>query len=144
MSTATTIQAHIAYELIDDRDPSVVAIEFLSREIAGPAQARELGEQLDSLIGPGMPRCFVVDFGNVEALGSTAFGELVSFARKAAHLAVCNMPANLRLGATLIGLDDCVTFASSRRAAINESRRAAMRGQEDTVDYPPSWLESHE
>ena len=49
MSSTTTIHAHIAYELIDDTIPGVVAIEFLSQEIAGPHRACELLEELDSL-----------------------------------------------------------------------------------------------
>lgn len=140
MSTTTTTQAHIAYEVIDDHDPDVVAIEFLSQEIAGPWHARELGEQLGSLIRPDLPQNFVIDFANVRWLGSTPFGEIVSFARKVGRLFVCNMHENLRLGASLTGLDVAAEFAANRRAAINGARRAAMQGEdeEDTVDYP-SW-----
>jgi len=140
MSTTTTIQAHIAYELIDDHNPDVVAIEFLSQEIAGPGHAHELGEQLDSLIRSDLPQNFVIDFANVRWLGSTAFGEIVSFARRVGRLCICNMHERLRLGAALTGLDDCAEFAANRQAAINGARRAAMRGQEDTVDYPASWV----
>jgi anti-anti-sigma regulatory factor len=144
MSRTTTIHAHIAYDLIDDTDPEVIAVEFLSQEIAGPYQARELGEQLDSLIRPDLPQSFVIDFGNVRTLGSTAFGAIVCFARKAESLCVCNLQEHLRLGATLIGLDECAEFAPSRRAAINAARRAAMRDQEATVDYPATWVEFDE
>jgi len=144
MSTTTTIQAHIAYELIDDHNPDVVVIEFLSQEIAGPCQARELEEQLGSLIRPDLPQCFVIDFGNVRSLGSTAFGAIVGFARKVERLYVCNMQENLRLGAALIGLDECAEFAANRRTAINAARRAAMRDEEDTVDDPASWVELDE
>jgi anti-anti-sigma regulatory factor len=136
MSPTTTIQAHIAYELMDDTNPEVVAIELLSQEIVGPVQARELGEQLDSLIRPGLAQNFVIDFGNVRSLGSTAFGEIVTFAQKVGRLYVCNMQKNLRLGAALIGLDDWAEYATNRRVAINGARRAAKPGEEDTVDYP--------
>jgi anti-anti-sigma regulatory factor len=144
MSTTTTIQAHIAYELIDDHNPDVVAIEFLSQEIAGPHQALQLGEQLDSLIRPDFPRNYVIDFGNVRSLGSSAFAEIVSFAHKVEWLCICNMQANLRLGASLVGLDECAEFAANRRAAINKTRRAARCDEEDTVDYPASRVESNE
>jgi anti-anti-sigma regulatory factor len=144
MSTTTTIQAHIAYELIDDHNPDVVAIEFLSHEIAGPFHACQLGEQLDSLIRPDLPQNFVIDFGNVRSLGSSAFAEIVSFAQKVGRLCVCNMQENLRLGASLVGLDECAGFAANRRAAINKIRRAARCDEEDTVDYPASWVESNE
>ena len=144
MSTTTTIQAHIAYELIDDHNPDVVAIEFLSQEIVGSLHARQLGEQLDSLIRPDLPRDFVIDFGNVRSLGSTAFAEIVSFAHRVGRLCICNMQGNLRLGASLVGLDECAEFAANRRAAINQTRRAARCHEEDTVDYPASWVESNE
>jgi anti-anti-sigma regulatory factor len=134
MST-TTVQHHIAYELIDEAHPDVVAIEFVSQQITSPVHARELGEQLDSLIRPELPQNFVLDMGNVRALGSTAFGEIVAFARKVGGLWVCNMHPELRLGASLIGLDDCAEFVANRYAAINRARRAALCG-EDTVDYP--------
>jgi anti-anti-sigma regulatory factor len=136
MSTATTIQAHIAYELIGDTNPDVVSIEFLSHVIADPAHAHELGEQLDSLIRPDLPQSFVVDFGNVRSLGSTAFGAMVAFARKAGHVKVYNIRENLRLGAALSGLDDYAEYATSRQAAINLARKAAKQDLEDTAEYP--------
>jgi anti-anti-sigma regulatory factor len=144
MSTTRITHAHIAYELIDDTNPDVVAIEILTQEIAGPFQARELGEQLDSLIRPGLQQNFVIDFSNVRSLGSTAFGEIVSFAHRVGRLYVCNMQKNLRLGAALIGLDDCAEFATDRRKAIDGARRAATRREEDTVDYPASPVKSSE
>jgi anti-anti-sigma regulatory factor len=136
MSATTTSQAHIAYELINDIDPEVVVIEFLSHEFASSTHSWELGEQLQSLIGTKLPQNFVIDFANVRSLGSTAFGEIVSFARNVRHLGVCNMQDHLRLGASLIGLDEFVNVSADRRVAIHEARRAAMQGQADTVDYP--------
>jgi anti-anti-sigma regulatory factor len=136
MSTNTSTQAHIAYELIDDTDPSVVVIEFLSQEIAGPCQAHELAEQLESLIRPELPQSFVINFGKVRSLGSTAFGEIVSFAHKVGGVHICEIGDHLRIGAALIGLDECAEFATNRRAAINGARRNAIRGAEETVDYP--------
>jgi anti-anti-sigma regulatory factor len=139
MSTVTTIQAHIAYELIEDTNHDVVIIEFLSQDIASPVHARELGEQLGSLIRPDSLQYFIIDFAKVRSLGSTAFGEIVSFVRKATPVWVCNLDATLRLGASLIGLDDCAKFAANRRVAINEAIKAARMDEEDTVDYP-EWV----
>jgi anti-anti-sigma regulatory factor len=136
MSTATTIQAHIAYELIGDTNPDVVAIEFVSRVIADPAHAYELEEQLDSLIRSDLPQNFVIDFGNVRFLGSTAFRAIVFFARQAGQVKVCNMDGNLRLGAALSGLDECTEYASGRQAAINLARQATRQELEDTAEYP--------
>jgi anti-anti-sigma regulatory factor len=142
MSATATSQAHIAYELINDAEPGVVSIEFLSHEVASSHHSKELGEQLHSLIGTELPQNFVIDFANVKSLGSTAFGEIVSFAREAMNLSVCNMQEKLRLGASLIGLDELVDIAASRRVAIDQARRAAIQGSEETVDYPVSGDES--
>jgi hypothetical protein len=38
---------------------------------------------------------------------------------------VCNLDDTLRLGASLIGLDDCAEFSFNRRAAIEAARSAA-------------------
>jgi anti-anti-sigma regulatory factor len=136
MSTTATMQAHIAYEVIEDTDPRVVAIEFLSREIADPSHARQLGEQLDWLIRSDLPRNFVLDFKNVRSLGSTAFGEIANFIRKAGQVRVCNLHETLQLGAALIGLSDFAEFAVSRRKAIDAARHAAEQGEKETAEYP--------
>jgi anti-anti-sigma regulatory factor len=132
MSTLATAQAHIAYELIDDNNPKVVVIEFLSQEIFCPGHAIEMGEQLRSLIRPDLPRNYVIDFAKVRSLGSTAFGAIVNFIRQVGRVRACNLDECLQLGAALIGLEDWVEFADNRHAAI----RAARRSEEDTVDYP--------
>ena len=136
MSTATTIQAHIAYELIDDTDPDVVVIDFLSHVMADPAHAHELQEQLESLIRPDLPQNFVIDFRNVRSLGSSAFGAIVTFMRQVHQVKVCNLDGNLRFGAALSGLDDCTEYAISRQVAINLARQGARRDMEDTAEYP--------
>jgi anti-anti-sigma regulatory factor len=143
VSTTTTIQAHIAYELIDDNNPEVVVIQFLSHEIADPWTARALGEQLHSLIRPDLPQNFVIDFDNVRSLGSSAFGEIASFIREVGWVWICNLQDHLRLGASLIGLDDCADLTESRKSAITKAQYAARHHEEDTVDYPASWLESN-
>jgi anti-anti-sigma regulatory factor len=136
MSTATTIQAHIAYEVIEDSNHQVVVIEFLSHDMASPARAHELGTQLHSLIHLHTPQYFIIDCANVRALGSTAFSEIVSFVRKARPVWVCNLDGTLRLGAALVGLDNWARFAATRRAAITEAERTARWDDEDTVYYP--------
>jgi len=133
MSSTSTIHAHITYELIDETEPKIVVIEFLSRAIGVPSKAHELGEQLCSLIRPDLPHQFVIDFRNVRTLGSTAFAEIVSFARDlrkvGGRLKVCGMNGLIKLGATLIGLDDLVEFADDREMAINEYLDLAERGR---------------
>jgi anti-anti-sigma regulatory factor len=143
MSTASTTQAHIDYELVDGWEPKVVVIGFVSRTISDPDHAHELGEQLDSLIRFDLPLNFVIDFKNVVALGSTAFGEICAFARRVrwwgGSVRICNMHDSLQLGAALIGLEEHAEFATSRQAAIREARESAKRGESDTVFCPASW-----
>jgi len=134
MLTATTTQTHIAYELVEDTNHQVVIIEFLSHEIASPAHAQELGEQLRSLIRPELVQYFVIDCAGVRSLGSTAFGEIVSFVHRARPVWVCNLDYMLHFGAALVGLDNWARFAANRRAAIEEALRTAQWDEEDGVD----------
>jgi anti-anti-sigma regulatory factor len=136
MSTATDIQAHIAYELIEDDKHQVVIIEFLNHDLTSPHHAHELGRQLDSLIRREPPQYFIIDCAGVKAFGSTAFSEIVSFVHKARPVWVCNLDGSLRLGASLVGLDNWAKFAATRRAAVTEAERTARWDEEDTVDYP--------
>ncbi len=136
MLTATTTQAHIEYELIEDTNHEVVVIEFLSHDITSAAHARELGEQLQSLLRRQQRQYFVIDCAGVRSLGSTAFGEILTFVHKARPVWFCNLDRSLRFGASLIGLENWAKFASDRRAAIKEAARTAQWDEEDTVDYP--------
>ena len=134
MLTATTTQTHIAYELIENTNHQVVIIEFLSHDIASPAQARELGEQLQSLIRPQLVQYFVINCAGVQSLGSTAFSEIVSFVHRARPVWVCNLDFMLHFGAALVGLDNWARFAVNRRAAIEDAERTAQSDEEDGVD----------
>jgi anti-anti-sigma factor len=117
-----TSQAHIAYELNDDKHPRVVIVEFLSRAIADPGHAAELSQQLCALIRPEFPKRFVLDFADVRSLSSTAFGALVSFVLKVRQaggkVAICNMDEFVRFGADVIHLGDYAGFADDRPSAI--------------------------
>jgi anti-anti-sigma regulatory factor len=137
MSATTTPHAHVAYELIDQDNPEVVVIEFLSPEIVGPLHAGELGAQLDSLIRGDWPSNFVMDFAKVGSLGSTAFAEIGAFVRRVSKVRFCNLHPTLQLGAALMGLDGRVEFSVSRHAAIRAARRDGRRGARNTVD---SWI----
>ncbi len=136
MSSVATHQNHIAYELINEDHPEVTVIEFLAGDILGPIQALELADQLDSLILSGVPRNVVIDFRNARTLGSSAFGVIARFVREVWRARVCNLGASLRLGASLIGLDDWVEFADSRESAIRAALEDATHSREETEDYP--------
>jgi anti-anti-sigma regulatory factor len=133
---------HITHQLIGDHNPDVVVIEFQSEEIAGRDQASELREELGVLIRRQLSRRFVIDFGNVRMMASTAIGEIVFFARQVGRLAVCNMRESLRRGAILRGLDRFAEFAADREAAIVDARRGPLRGDGETADSPAWQSES--
>jgi anti-anti-sigma regulatory factor len=132
MSENTIGQAHIAYELIDEHEPKVLVIEFLTHSIIDPTHGRELGEQLRSLIQPAWPCRFVLDFKNIRMLGSRAFGEIALFVRevrsRGGTVKICRIDDMTRLGAAMVGLDDPAEFATDRRSAIEACLRAAERG----------------
>ena len=134
MSTATTIHAHIAYELIEGANHHVLIIEFLSPEIGTSGHARELGEQLHSLIRSQPRQYFVIDCAGVRSLGSTAFSEIASFVHDAKSVWICNLDNKLRVGAAFVGIDTWAKFAVNRLAAIEEAERAARWDEEDSVD----------
>ncbi len=136
MSSITAHEPFIAYELIEDELPEVTVIEFVHGDILGPHQARELREQLESLMSSGVPRNVVIDFRNARMLGSSAFGVIAKFVRQLARVRACNISHSLRLGASLIGLDDWVDFAQSRESAVQAALEDARRGREETADYP--------
>jgi anti-anti-sigma factor len=116
-------QAHIAFDLNDERYPRVVIVEFLSRAFADPTHAAELGQQLNMLIRPDLPKQFVLDFEDVRSFSSTAFGALISFILKVRHaggkVAICNMDEFVRFGADVIRVGDYAHFADDPQLAIN-------------------------
>jgi anti-anti-sigma regulatory factor len=114
--------AHIAYTFEDDKNRTVVIVEFLSRAIADPSHAAELSRQLSDLIRPDLPLRYVLDFSGVRSLSSTAFGGLLSFILKVrhagGHVAICNMDELIRFGADLVRMGDFAQFASDRKSAV--------------------------
>jgi anti-anti-sigma factor len=119
---AVSSHAHIAFDVNDEMHPQVVIVEFLSRAIADPVQAAELGQQLGSLIRPDLPYRFVLDFEDVRSFSSTGFGALVSFILKVrqagGRVTICNMDEFVRFGADVIRLGDYAEFADDRQSAI--------------------------
>lgn len=113
--------ALISYELVDH--PRAAVVEFLSHSIADPDHATELSRQLASLVRPELPNRFVLDFKNVRAFSSTAFGALVGFVlkvRKAGGIAlICNMDEFVRFGADIIRLGDYAPIVDGRQAALD-------------------------
>ncbi|QEH36240.1 hypothetical protein OJF2_48000 [Aquisphaera giovannonii] len=134
MSTAT--KAHIVYELLDEPSPDVIAlVEFVSPEINDPIRGEELGEQLDSLLRRDIPMRYVLDFGGVRKLGSTAFCRLAGFARGVhqcgGEVTACGLNDNLALGAAMSGLENEVIFAPNVKHAVRLAREYNHQNMED-------------
>jgi anti-anti-sigma regulatory factor len=113
----------------------MTVIEFVSGEIVGREQAEALRVELDSLVWPGYPDNLLIDFANVRLMGSAAFEVIGSFARQLGRVKVCCVGEGLRVGAGLVGLDDCVDYFDSRESAESAAIEAAQRAGADTADY---------
>jgi anti-anti-sigma factor len=113
---------HIAFDFNDDLHPQMVIVEFLTHAFADPTHTAQLGQQLDSLIQPDLPHRFVLDFEDVRAFSSAAFGALVSFILNVRHaggqVAICNMDEFVRAGADAIHLGEYADFAADRQSGI--------------------------
>jgi hypothetical protein len=135
MSTATIVRDHIAHELIESTNRQVVLVEFVSPEITGVGETRELATQLGLLIRPQLPQYFVIDCGSLRSLGSAAFGEILSFVQRARAVWICNLDSALWCDAFSIGLNNWVRCAANRHLGIAEAQRTARWDEEDSVSY---------
>jgi len=135
MSTATIVREHIVHQLIESTNHQVVLVEFVNPEITGFAKTRELGTQLGLLIRPQLPQYFVIDCAGVRALGSAAFGAILSFVQRARAVWICNLDTALWCEAFSIGLNNWVRCAANRYAGIAEAQRTARWDEEDSVSH---------
>ena len=89
-------------------------VEISAPSVADPKVASELKEQLFSLIQPGDPKNFVLDFKYVRIFSSTGFGDVMAFVlevRKCGgQVRTCNMDEFIRFGADVIRMGDYAEF----------------------------------
>ncbi len=113
----------ISYELVEPAQPRVVVVDLLNDSLGDPGHAAQLGQQLNALIRPDLPRRYVLDFHKVRLIGSTAFGALIAFILKVreaeGRVAICNMHNFVRFGADVIHMGDYADFAPDRQTAID-------------------------
>ncbi|WP_165235823.1 hypothetical protein, partial [Aquisphaera insulae] len=125
-------------ELLDEPTPEPIAlVEFTSREISDPIRGQELGDQLDSLVRRDVPMRYVLDFGGVRKLGSTAFCRIADFARDVhrcgGEVTACGLADGLALGAAMSGLDGEIEFTTSVPRAVALAREAPSSDPEDAA-----------
>lgn len=117
MAAAPEFQ-HIRMSRVND----VVVIEIISKDLQGPAAARELGAELSVVTAQDWAKRLLLNFHRINYLSSTGFAvlfKLVSqFKAKGGELKLCNLDPAIRLGAEIVGLDRLVDIYDSEPLAL--------------------------
>lgn len=113
---------HIARDFVDNAQ----IVEISTPSIADPKVASELKEQLFSLLQPGDPMNFVLDFKYVKMFSSTAFGAVMAFIqevrKRGGQVRTCNMDEFVRFGADVIRMGDFAEFHDDLIGALDSIR----------------------
>jgi anti-sigma B factor antagonist len=100
----------------------VVVVEIISKDLQGPAAARELGSELSLVSGQEWAKQLLVNFRHISYLSSTGFAVLFKlvneFTKKGGQLKICNFDPAIRLGAEIVGLDKVVEIHDTEAAAL--------------------------
>jgi anti-sigma B factor antagonist len=109
------------------RANDVVVVEIISKDLQGPAAARELGAELSLVSGQDWAKQLLLNFSRIKYLSSTGFAvlfKLVSqFAATGGQLRICNLDPAIRLGAEIVGLDKVVEIHDSEAAALSAFKK---------------------
>jgi anti-sigma B factor antagonist len=109
---------HLKLSRVND----VVVVEIVSKDLQGPAAARELGAELSLVSAQDWAIQLLLNFSRIKYLSSTGFAvlfKLVSqFAATGGRLRICNLDPAVRLGAEIVGLDKVVDIYDSEAAAL--------------------------
>ena len=104
------------------RVKDIVVVEIVSKDLQGPAAARELGAELSLVSAQDWAKRIVLNCHCINYLSSTGFAVLFQLAKRVTaqggQVAVSNMEPGLRLGAEIVGLDKVVPIYDSEAAAI--------------------------
>jgi anti-sigma B factor antagonist len=114
---------HLKLSRVND----VVVVEIFSKDLQGPAAARELGAELSLVSGQDWAKQLLLNFSRIKYLSSTGFAvlfKLVSqFAATGGQLRICNLDPAIRLGAEIVGLDKVVEIHDSEAAALSAFKK---------------------
>lgn len=117
MSSTSDFQ-HLRLSRVKD----IVIVEIISKDLQGPAAARELGAELSLVSAQDWAKRIVLNFHSINYLSSTGFAVLFKLVRNVTaaggQVAVSDMEPGLRLGAEIIGLDKVVPIYDGEAAAI--------------------------
>ena len=117
MAAAPEFQ-HIRMSRVKD----VVVVEIISKDLQGPAAARELGAELSKISAQEWAKQLLLNFERISYLSSTGFAvmfKLISqFKAKGGELKLCNLDPGIRLGAEIVGLDKLVAIYDSEALAL--------------------------
>jgi anti-anti-sigma factor len=109
---------HIRVSMVKD----VAVVEIRTKELHGPTQAQELGDELALVTAQEWARRLLVNFRRVGFLSSTGFAvifKLVSAARaEGREVKFCSMEPGVRLGAEIVGLDKIAEIHDHENSAL--------------------------
>lgn len=109
---------HIRTNMVGD----VAVVEVLTKELRFPAQAQELGRELELVSGQEWAKKLLVNMQHVKYLSSTGFAilfHLVKQARDGASVVkFCGFHPEVRIGADIIGLDKLAELFDTEHEAL--------------------------
>jgi anti-sigma B factor antagonist len=101
---------------------NIGVVELLDRAMVEAASLQELGAELRRLIAKGSHHVLIIDFANVQFLGSAALGILVSLRQEMEYqkgrIEVCGMRKELLQVLRFSQLDRLFTLHENREAAL--------------------------
>jgi anti-anti-sigma factor len=121
---ATPEFKHLKLSRVND----VVVVEVISKDLQGPAAARELGSELSLVAAQEWAKQLLVNFRAISYLSSTGFAVLFrlvnEFGKKGGELKMCNFDPAIRLGAEIVGLDKLTEIHETEAAALAAFKKA--------------------
>jgi anti-sigma B factor antagonist len=121
---ATPEFKHLKLSRVND----VVVVEVTSKDLQGPAAARELGSELSLVAAQEWAKQLLVDFRRISYLSSTGFAVLFrlvnEFSKKGGELKICNFDPAIRLGAEIVGLDKVAEIHDTEATALAAFKKA--------------------
>ena len=104
------------------RVKDVVVVEIVSKDLQGPAAARELGAELSVISAQDWAKQLLLNFERIHYLSSTGFAVLFrlfnQYKARGGELKLCNLDPAIRLGAEIVGLDKLVEVYDSEALAL--------------------------
>jgi anti-anti-sigma regulatory factor len=118
---------HISVKMVGE----IAVVEILTKDLRGPKLGEELGAELAQVTPQEWAKRLLVDFRRTRYLSSTAFAVLFRLINRAKvegrQVKLCNMAADLRVGADNVGLEKVVEICDSQEAGVGAYLQAEKR-----------------